>query len=86
LNIEFKPSCRWIGEFKKKFWSCIRQLVVRLLVLNSGEVETWKDSSSWHLMAKNILPKTSLMLIHMPFSALYCLIKHTHLKEQAAKS
>jgi hypothetical protein len=26
------------------------------------------------------------MLMHMPFSALYCLIKHTHLKEQAAKS
>ena len=37
-------------------------------------------------MAKNVVPKTSLTLMHMSFSALDCLIKHTHLKEQAAKS
>jgi len=59
--------------------------VVRLLVINSGEVETWKDNSSAS-HGQKYSPKDILMLMHMPFSALYCLIKHTHFKEQAAKS
>jgi hypothetical protein len=55
---------------------------VRLLVLNSGEMETWKDNSS----ASHGYKYSPKDIFNVDAYALYCLIKHTHLKEQAAKS